>query len=74
MNFHLIDPKAGINSANSAQNHFNTSTTAWVYFRVKLSILCSTCMYHYLRILDNPNVLVRLTPGARNLYFKQNAK
>ena len=32
MTFHLIDPKAGIKSANSSQNHFNTSTTTWVYF------------------------------------------
>ena len=49
MTFHLNDPKAGIKSANPAQNHFNTSTTAWVYFS---GFNCPPCVLHVCTIIS----------------------
>ena len=61
MTFHLIDPKAGIKSANSAQNHFNTSTTAWVYFS---GFNYPSCVVHVCTIIS-----VSLTTAR--FYYKQ---
>jgi len=61
MTFHLIDPKAGIKRANSAQNHFNTSTTAWVYCS---GLYYPSCVVHVCTIIS-----VSLT--AQKFYYKQ---
>jgi len=76
MTFHLIDPKAGFKSANSAQYHFNTPTTAWVYFS---GLNCPSCVVHVCTIISvslttHKFYLLQATPGARNLYYIQNAK
>ena len=61
MIFHLIDPKTGIRSANSAQNHFNTSTTAWVHFS---GLNYPSCVVHVCTIIS-----VSLT--TQTFYYRQ---
>ena len=49
MTFHLIDPKASIKSANSAQKHYNTSSTACVYFS---GLNYPSCVVHVCTIIS----------------------